>query len=62
MFRIGRSKSTGSRKTQCQKSAKAHGLELSRMQSTISTEPMRADSRAIYWPCGIRTSEGVGSI
>lgn len=46
MSRIGLSKSIGSRRTQCQKSAKAHGLELSRMQSTISTEPMIADRGA----------------
>lgn len=46
MSSIGRSKSTGSRKTQCQKPAKAHGLGLLRMQSTISTEPMIAEQGA----------------
>lgn len=46
MRRIGASKSTGSRKTQCQKPAKAQGLGLFCMQSTISTEPMIAERGA----------------
>jgi hypothetical protein len=46
MFNIGYLNNSGSFKPQCQKSAKAHGLELSRIQSIISTESIIAEQGA----------------